>query len=258
MPAGMRRLTGFHSEDGSCRFLQYVCTELPEYAASITENIFILSTIRNLYLAQLSENSRTWRQSECLNQNFFSVLSPEFKDSKDCKPQYRKHTAVPVKCMSCPLAWSLGTGSCLVLVIYFSHLNVVFKSAQFSVIWMLFTNLHDFISYFFVPLLQYSIMLLLSIYENMTTEHASGSVTMHQRFMSFSPFQIIIQKSVPFPSVMISISIWTDIHRSHCGPCRWCGRRLCVVLAHSGTSHRSALGRWLTPLCNRKRREIVV
>jgi hypothetical protein len=91
----------------------------------------------------------------------------------DCKPQYRKHTAVPVNCMSHRLAWCLGTGSHLVLVIYFSQLDIVFKSVWFSVIWMLFSKLRDFIRYFFVPLLWYSIMLLFSIYENMTTKHPS-------------------------------------------------------------------------------------
>jgi hypothetical protein len=36
-------------------------------------------------LAQLSENSQSWRlQALCLNQNFFSVPSPEFNAS--CKP----------------------------------------------------------------------------------------------------------------------------------------------------------------------------
>jgi hypothetical protein len=81
------------------------------------------------------------------------------------KPQYRKHTAVPVNCTSHPLAWSLGTGSCLVLVICFSHLNVVFKSVQPSVISMLFSKLCNFISYFFVAFLWYLIMLLFSIYK---------------------------------------------------------------------------------------------
>jgi hypothetical protein len=65
----------------------------------------------------------------------------------DCKPQYRKHTAVPVNSMSHPLAWSLGTGSWLDLVIYFSQLNVVFKSVWLSVIWMLFSKLRDFIRF---------------------------------------------------------------------------------------------------------------
>jgi hypothetical protein len=57
MPVSMGWLTGFNPEDGGCRFLQYVCNELPDYTASITEKIFTVTTIRNLYLAQLSENS---------------------------------------------------------------------------------------------------------------------------------------------------------------------------------------------------------
>jgi FlaA1/EpsC-like NDP-sugar epimerase len=40
---------------------------------------------------------------------------------------------------------------------------------------MLFSKLHDFISLLLVPLLPYSIMLLFSIYENMTTKHRSAN-----------------------------------------------------------------------------------
>jgi hypothetical protein len=39
---------------------------------------------------------------------------------------------------------------------------------------MLFSKLRDFINYFFAPLMRHSIMLLFSIYENMTTEHPSA------------------------------------------------------------------------------------
>jgi hypothetical protein len=61
MSASMERLTGFYPEDGGCSFLQYVCKELPDYTASITKAIFIVTTIRNSYLAQLSEYSQSWR-----------------------------------------------------------------------------------------------------------------------------------------------------------------------------------------------------
>jgi hypothetical protein len=42
---------------GGCRFLQYVCDKLTDYTASITETTFIVTTIRNLNLAQLSAKS---------------------------------------------------------------------------------------------------------------------------------------------------------------------------------------------------------
>jgi hypothetical protein len=61
IPAGMGWLTGFYPEDGGCRLLQYVCNALPDYTASITKNIFIVTTIRNSYVAQLSENSQSCR-----------------------------------------------------------------------------------------------------------------------------------------------------------------------------------------------------
>jgi hypothetical protein len=51
MPAGMGWLKEFYPEDGGCRFLQYVCKELPDYMASTTKNITIVTTIRNSYLA---------------------------------------------------------------------------------------------------------------------------------------------------------------------------------------------------------------
>jgi hypothetical protein len=54
-------LTGFYPEDAGCRFLQYSCNELPDYTTSITENILIVTIIRNSYLVLLSENSQSWR-----------------------------------------------------------------------------------------------------------------------------------------------------------------------------------------------------
>jgi hypothetical protein len=158
-----------------------------------------------------------------------------------------------------PLWLVSGTGSCLVLVIYSSHLDVVFKSARFLVIWMLFSNLRDFISYFFVPLLLYSITLLFSIYENVTTKYRGvDHIKLLPPLRCTREFQIIMQKCVSFLSVTISISIWTDTHLSYCSPCRWHGGRHCVVLALSGTPYCSSLACWLTPLCNCKRRERTV
>jgi hypothetical protein len=85
MPGGMGWLKEFYPEDGGCRFLQYVCNKLPDYTASITKNIFRVTTIINSYLAELPENSQSWRLKDlCMNENFLSVLAPEFKDS--CKP----------------------------------------------------------------------------------------------------------------------------------------------------------------------------
>jgi hypothetical protein len=74
MPAGTGWLKEFYPEDGGCRFLQYVCKELPDYMASTTKNITIVTTIRNSYLAELPENSQSWRLKDLCEAKLF--LSP--------------------------------------------------------------------------------------------------------------------------------------------------------------------------------------
>jgi hypothetical protein len=58
MPAGMGELTGFFPEDGGCRFLQYVCNELPDCTASITKDI-LQTCVLNKYLKILKYFNKT-------------------------------------------------------------------------------------------------------------------------------------------------------------------------------------------------------
>jgi hypothetical protein len=67
-----------------------------------------------------------------------------------------------------------GTCMCPSLVpqhmILFSYSDLLQMYHKLSVIWMLFSKVLHFITYFFLPLLWYSIMLLFFSYENMTTK----------------------------------------------------------------------------------------
>jgi len=111
----------------------------------------------------------------------------------------------------CAPVWSLSILSCLITVIYFSLCH------KLSVIWMLFSKVLHFITYFFLPLLWYSIMLLNFSYEN-TTKHPSGDhikllALLHRTKHLFpSIFSNNQTKILNFTSVMISITIWCATH----------------------------------------------
>jgi hypothetical protein len=155
----------------------------------------------------------------------------------------------------CALVWSLNIWSCLVTAIYFSLCH------KLSVIWMLFSKVLHFITYFFLPLLWYSITLLFFTYENTTTKHPSRD---HIKLLALLHCTNHLFPSDLFKqsNKMTEFHICNDkYHHMMCHQpylmwpwqmvrrCRdWHKGRQWAACAHSGTRHPSSLWCSLMPL----------
>jgi hypothetical protein len=166
--------------------------------------------------------------------------------------------------MSCPLAWSMGTGSCLVLVTCFSHLNVVSKVRDFQSFACCFQNCTIL---FVIPLfLSYSIQLyyyfpIKKMWQLNTQAPIITSYWLHYVAPTIYFLHTISNNYTKTCSISICNNKYQYLNWHPpflLQPLQMAWGWHCVVLAHSGTSHCSSLGRWLTSLCDCKWRERTV